>query len=161
MGWDATDWKMHWSRGRKITWCGKTLKGVIKFHSKVYYTGKQGVQCSKKGRKKIGRYDLLYRQAWKRHEQRQWSRSIWELRFVPQGMEEEDSDFMFLYWIVLLPWWGVFWSEVCDKKFSSLVDGLLTCCILVFIFKIFFVVFFLLKIKLICYHTQDDMFWWT
>lgn len=27
----------------------------------------------------------------------QRSRSIWELRFVPQGMEEEDSDFMFLY----------------------------------------------------------------
>lgn len=33
----------------------------------------------------------------KRHEQRQRSRSIWELRFVPQGIEEEDSDFMFLY----------------------------------------------------------------
>lgn len=113
----------------------------------IYYTGKQGVQCSRKGRKKIGRYDLLYRQAWKRQEQRQRSRSIWELRFVPQGMEEEDSDFMFLYWIVLLPWWGVFWSEVRDKKFSSLVDGLLTCCILVFIFKIFFVVFFFVEDK--------------
>lgn len=119
MGWDATDWKMHWSRGRKITWCGKTLKGVIKFHSRagdwdlLHWKAKQGVQCSRKGRKKIGRYDLLYRQAWKRHEQRQRSRSIWELRFVPQGMEEEDSDFMFLYWIVLLPWWGYF-----DRKFA-------------------------------------------
>lgn len=145
----------------------ETLKGAIKFHSKAWDYWFITLESKKfnvveRGGKKSA--DMIY---YADKPENGTSNALGVSGSFSLFRGEWRRMILTLCFSVLnstAPLMWVFWSEVCDKKFSSLVDGLLTCWILVFIFKIFFVVFFfffLLKIKLICYHTKDDMFWWT